>query len=1103
MSAPRTDVASSIKVGDLFTLEPLTFDAIAANAYLDKCTTCIESEDLCDVLEEILVTLDDPDMPNTPERLRLVNSVQWTALKCSRKSIRLQNKEFKDYIRDIERLNRVPTAASPTSQPKRKTAKRQPASPSKRTPLKKQAKSERKLPSTSTSPRHIEGAESSMEEGETSAEESSDEVSTKPVKPVIAPRSPAAKAVGSASAPGTSEKDDGFTFVGRNGRRIAPIVIDSQSNATELLDQLGKFCDTPLEGRFENGKLRVFPASAEEHRLIQKYISDKKLRSHTFEMAHNKQLKVVLRGLPTDFNQEELMSELHSFGFQPNHISLLRNRKTNTNMPLFLVTLPKSPESRGIFNIKTIGFFRVAVEPLNKSTMPPQCYRCQEFFHHSRFCARAPKCLKCSGGHLTSDCTKSAKAPAKCANCSGPHPANFSGCPRNPINTKTNKSKSTKNVWQERAAARKEIKKQPTTPSFAEVVKKAQTILWMPKNIRDHSLRFFSWNANGLKNNLEELKDCIIDYNPDVIGIQETHLRPADRVSIPNYTCHRSDRTTHRGGGTALFVKNSIRHHAILNVSNTFENSSVILQLGNNSKITVACIYRPPHGSINSTELDAILIHSNKAFLFGDFNARHPSWNPGRANSNGNILCNWAVGSALDILAPDTPTHFNSRHSNAILDIGFAVNLSHTEVFTINTLSSDHNPVIFDFVTNNALPPILRTLKTTNWIKFQEIISHTIPGNPRIDDLDLAVQNFTSNISNAISASTSTRLITTPHLRLPENIRELIRAKNRFRKLWNETRYPPYKREVNALIRQIRKEIQEHKNRTWKDFLLTLNPEDNSLYNLHRKFSKRHIPLPPLHGPGGMAYSDFEKAEVFKDTLEVTFQENEEPYCDDKIEEVESLVDDYFDNFATCTPPLTSPPRTFRVRVNNSYSNTGSCLSGVPQGSVLSPYLYNIYTHDFPQHSTVSTCLFADDSAVLSQGVQLKYTIKNIQHFLDKLETWLTHWRIAINVDKSQAIVFRKWGVIDPPFQLTLFDDYIQWVPVVKYLGLHIDSRLTFKKHIDYLSEKFWGRISLAISLVGRRSPLSLENKVILYKQILRPVITYGSPVWEPQPPPT
>ncbi|GFS47310.1 nucleic-acid-binding protein from transposon X-element [Trichonephila inaurata madagascariensis] len=161
----------------------------------------------------------------------------------------------------------------------------------------------------------------------------------------------------------SSSKDgDGFTVVGRKGRRIAPIVIDSQRNATELLDQLGKFCDTPLEGRYENGKLRVFPVSAEEHRLIQKYISDNKLRSHTFEMAHNKQLKVVIRGLPTDFDQE-LLSELHAFGFKPNHISLLRNRKTNTNMPLFLVTLPKCPENQDIFNIKQLDFLELWLNP--------------------------------------------------------------------------------------------------------------------------------------------------------------------------------------------------------------------------------------------------------------------------------------------------------------------------------------------------------------------------------------------------------------------------------------------------------------------------------------------------------------------------------------------------------------------------------------------------------------------------------------------------------------------------------------------------------------------------------------------------------------------
>ncbi|GFU02369.1 putative RNA-directed DNA polymerase from transposon X-element [Trichonephila clavipes] len=56
-----------------------------------------------------------------------------------------------------------------------------------------------------------------------------------------------------------------------------------------------------------------------------------------------------------------------------------------------------------------------------------------------------------------------------------------------------------------------------------------------------------------------------------------------------------------------------------------------------------------------------------------------------------------------------------------------------------------------------------------------------------------------------------------------------------------------------------------------------------------------------------MAYSDFEKAEAFKDTLEVTFQENAKPYSDGKIEEVESLVNHYFDNCNTQIPPLTSP----------------------------------------------------------------------------------------------------------------------------------------------------------------------------------------------------
>ncbi|GFX36163.1 putative RNA-directed DNA polymerase from transposon X-element [Trichonephila clavipes] len=144
-----------------------------------------------------------------------------------------------------------------------------------------------------------------------------------------------------------------------------------------------------------------------------------------------------------------------------------------------------------------------------------------------------------------------------------------------------------------------------------------------------------------------------------------------------------------------------------------------------------------------------------------------------------------AIGllAQLLILSLQTlPTHFNHNAPSTVIDIGFAANFSHSNVFTINELSSDHNPVIFDFVINAHLPPLLQTLKTTNWIKFQEILFYNMPGNPTIDNLDQAVQNFSNIVTDAIHTSTSTRVIKTTHLRLPINIRELIKTKKQIPK---------------------------------------------------------------------------------------------------------------------------------------------------------------------------------------------------------------------------------------------------------------------------------------------------------------------------------
>ncbi|GFY18773.1 nucleic-acid-binding protein from transposon X-element [Trichonephila clavipes] len=108
------------------------------------------------------------------------------------------------------------------------------------------------------------------------------------------------------------------------------------------------------------------------------------------------------------------------------------------------------------------------------ATKAPRCLlsvtAARSFITTPVLCNRAPKCLKCSGSHLTADCKNSTKSPAECANCGGPHPANFSGYPSNPINRKQQKNKPNKNIWTEKAKERTQ-KSTPRQqkPSYASV----------------------------------------------------------------------------------------------------------------------------------------------------------------------------------------------------------------------------------------------------------------------------------------------------------------------------------------------------------------------------------------------------------------------------------------------------------------------------------------------------------------------------------------------------------------------------------------------------------------------------------------------------------
>ncbi|GFT09364.1 probable RNA-directed DNA polymerase from transposon BS [Trichonephila clavipes] len=182
--------------------------------------------------------------------------------------------------------------------------------------------------------------------------------------------------------------------------------------------------------------------------------------------------------------------------------------------------------------------------------------------------------------------------------------------------------------------------------------------------------------------------------------------------------------------------------------------------------------------------------------------------------------------------------------------------------------------------------------------------------------------------------------------------------------------------------------------------------------------------------------------------------------------------------------------RTFKVRVNNTLSLPHNVNTGVTQGSLLGPVHFNIYLNDIPSHPHTMLNLYVDDTAILA-------TFKNHKSITSALKnTWhyFNQWKIKINVYKTVAVLFTKrLKPVTPP---TLYSTPLQWSKNTKYLGLILDKNLTCKHHILHSHDKFRNALRSIYPLICRNSKMDMFNKVLLYTAVLRPILSYGCPVW-------
>ncbi|GFQ81487.1 histone H2A [Trichonephila clavata] len=275
---------------------------------------------------------------------------------------------------------------------------------------------------------------------------------------------------------------------------------------------------------------------------------------------------------------------------------------------------------------------------------------------------------------------------------------------------------------------------------------------------------------------------------------------------------------THRGGGTAILVKNSIAHRSIHIHTTSVEVTAIVLE-DQPLRTTICSLYKPPTSSNNSCISDLLKIFRNRSqcLIVGDFNARHNTWSPNSSNNPaGPELARFVRSSGFLLTAPNGPTRTPARGRSSTIDFGLSCGINDITAEAIPDLSSDHEPVHFVIATTSSTPFKQNCKTFTNWNKFQDLISSSKPGNPPITnstDIDQAINYFNSQIHTAINQSSKFKPIINQLANIPHATRIKIKEKNRLRKLWQITQYPPIKAEVNRLQRSIRtdlKSVKEH-----------------------------------------------------------------------------------------------------------------------------------------------------------------------------------------------------------------------------------------------------------------------------------------------------
>ena len=181
--------------------------------------------------------------------------------------------------------------------------------------------------------------------------------------------------------------------------------------------------------------------------------------------------------------------------------------------------------------------------------------------------------------------------------------------------------------------------------------------------------------------------------------------------------------------------------------------------------------------------------------------------------------------------------------------------------------------------------------------------------------------------------------------------------------------------------------------------------------------------------------------------------------------------------------------RSQRVRINASFSSWKEIMSGVPQGSILGPPLYNVNSNDLFYFLLLDIANYADDNSPFSCTTSIPNVISQLENESTILLNWIKNNGLKANPDKFHLLL----SDVNQEYSIKVDNQVIQNSRCEKLLGIKIDNKLTFGEHVSSICTKASQKLH-ALARVGNF--MTLNQRKIIMKTFILSHFGYCPLVW-------